>query len=184
MFEDWKKAWQQAVQNFQRELAADEPETVPHVAAMRRDVAAARNALARLSQDLADARAEAAREREEEQTCIRRQHLAERIGDRETADLAASWAERHAQKAAVLEHKAEVLAAELDLRRSELQQMEAHVAQAAASIGAAPSAEAPRTTAPPRSDQVRDDAEFRRLDREARERAAEARLEELKKKTR
>jgi len=184
MFEDWKKAWQQAVHNFQRELAADEPETVPHVAAMRRDVAAARSALSRLSQELVEARDEASRERAEEQTCLRRQRLAAGIDDHETAELAASWAERHAQKAAVLERKVEVLTAELDLRRAELQQMESHVAQAAASIGAAPSAEAPRPSTPPSSERLKDDAEFRRLDREARERAAEARLEELKKKTR
>lgn len=184
MFEDWKKAWHQAVQNFQRELAADEPETVPHVAAMRRDVGSARNALARLAQELAETRAEAGREREEEQTCSRRMRLAEGIGDEETVQLAASWAERHAQKAAVLERKVEVLAAELDLRRSELQQMEAHVAEAAASIGATASAEAPPRGTPPRSDRLKEDAEFRRLDREARERAAEARLEELKKKAR
>lgn len=184
MFEDWKKAWQQAVHNFQRELAADEPETVPHVAAMRRDVSQARNALSRLSRELAEARAEAAREREEEQTCIRRKRLAEGIGDEETVTLAASWAERHAQKAAVLERKVEVLSAELELRRSELQQMEAHVAQAAASIGAAASAEAPPRSTQPRSDRMNEDAEFRRLDREARERAAEARLEELKRRAR
>lgn len=181
MFEDWKKAWQQAVQNFQRELAADEPEPVPQVAAMRRDVGRARSALTSLSQELAAARTEAEKEREAEQTCLRRRDLAAGIGDTETIRLATDWAERHARKAELLERKAEVLAAELELRRADLQQMETQVAEAAAAIGASPSAEAP-PAAPPR-DRVREDAEFRRLDREARERAAEARLEELKRKT-
>ena len=181
MFDDWKKAWQQAVHNFQQELAADEPESLPHIAAMRRDVGNARNALTHLSQELADTRAKAHREREEEETCLRRKKLAEGIGDEETVRIAQSFAERHAQKAALLERKAEVLGAELELRRSDLEQMQAHVSQAAASIGAAASAAAP-PSAPPRPDRLKEDAEFRRLDREARERAAEARLEELKKK--
>ena len=75
MWDDWKKAWQEAVNNFERELHGPEDgqgSTGGRASAMRRDLAAARNALGRLQDDLAQARRDLSSEEEAEQTALRR----------------------------------------------------------------------------------------------------------------
>ena len=62
MWEDWKNAWQQAVDNFDREIAAPEGT----VSAMQRDLNAARAALNRLEGDIAQARKDVIGEEEQE----------------------------------------------------------------------------------------------------------------------
>lgn len=177
MFDDWKKAWSEAVSNFQKELADEEDLGTPtQVASMRRDFAAARRALDRLQLDLAQTEKEQAEEERQEQQARRRGELAAGIGDEETVRIANQWAERHGQRAAILRQKSEILRAELGMRGEDLSVMESQLkeAQAALGIGAVPDA----------ADLPREDADYRRLNREAREKAAEARLEELKRKMR
>lgn len=177
MFEDWKQAWREAVANFQRELE-DEPgdETTR---AMRRDERKATDALRRLDAELAAARSNAAAERSEEAVCRRREGLARNAGEEETARIAAEFAGRHADRALVLERKVDVLEAERRLLVGDLDRM--RVALGARS-------EEPRVEAgpppPDPADREREEARFRRMEREARERAAEERLEELKRKLR
>src|SRR5688572_22851027 len=81
MFDEWKNAWQQAVENLERELEAPDERFSPNqrATAMRRDLAAARNALKRLAADLEQARKDLAGEEESEQTARRRSEMAERI---------------------------------------------------------------------------------------------------------
>ena len=127
MFEEWKRAWDQAVQNFERELQANDndfasPSQRAH--AMRRDLNAARTALNRLQSDLAQARKDLAAEEESEQTARRRAEMAQRIDDGATVRIAAEFAERHAQRAAILRRKVEVLQDELGMRQEELGDME------------------------------------------------------------
>ncbi|MGH7443924.1 MAG: hypothetical protein ACREKM_03565, partial [Longimicrobiales bacterium] len=110
MFEDWKQAWRQAVENFQRELDDDRGDDATR--AMRRDERTTADALPRLDSELATARKNAAAERTAESVCRRREGLARNIGDDETAAIAAEYAERHAERAAILERKADVLEAE------------------------------------------------------------------------
>lgn len=185
MFEDWKKAWRDAVENFRREMtehADDASASATHIRAMRREVATARGALDRLQAEIVGARRDAAAEREAEEVCRRREKLAANIGDDETVRIAVEYAERHAARAGVLERKVEVLTAEHTLLAQDLQSME-EIVQAqpsAASVGEGP-AERPDLLDEKRERENRD---FGRLEREARERAAEDRLEELKRRMR
>lgn len=186
MFEDWKKAWQEAVTNFQRELGDDDGEEPgpTQLAAMRRDLRAARGALDRLQAEVQRCRTEITEEEKQEQVCRRRGDLAAGIGDQETVRLAVQWAERHRQRVVILRQKADALTAELVMRTDDLGTMAAQMQEVQKQLGVSANsagAPAPNVQNPERT---RQDAEFRRLDREAREKAAEARLEELKKKMR
>lgn len=170
MFEDWKRAWEQAVANFQRELAGEDVPGGHRAQSMRRDLQDARRALDRLHGDLVISRRELAGEEEQLQTCERRAAMAEKIGDAETARIANEFARRHTERAGILRRKVEVLQDELVMREQELQSMQA---QADAELAQLEQAAA---------DRVKHDAEFRQLDQQRRERDAEARLEELKKR--
>jgi hypothetical protein len=207
MFKTWKQAWKDAVENFRRELDPErydarhgQPAPEDRAAAMRRDLESAQSARRRLEADLDDARQNLAREREEEERCRRRAALARQIEDDETARIALEYAARHAERAAVLQQKLAALTAERDLLQRDLDVMQAALAEFAppgpstgAHLGeesdhhAAGSNSSPR---PPPDSSLDDEVEtneddaFQRLEREARERAAEARLEELKRKLR
>ncbi|HEY8509710.1 MAG TPA: hypothetical protein VIL32_15205 [Steroidobacteraceae bacterium] len=171
MFEEWKRAWEQAKANFERELRGDDDQPSGQRArSMRHDLALARRALERLQGDLVSSRTELEREQEELATCERRAALARDIGDAETARIADEFAERHRERAAILARKVDVLQDELALRRKELEIMEQ---QAEAEF-----AEMRRLE----EDRAKHDAEFRQLDRKQREREAEERLEELKRR--
>lgn len=182
MFEDWKHAWRAAVDNFRRELEESEADdgSPAHVRAMRRELQAARSALDRLDREIGRARKDAEAERTEEATCRRREVLARRVGDEETVRLASDFATRHAERADILERKVAVFVQERALLSRDLEEMERVMA-------AQPGAdevlkEAPRPDV--LEERAREDRDFARLDREARERAAEQRLEELKKRMR
>ncbi len=207
-FEDLRKAWKEAVENFWHELEEDTDQTGVHgearkqLSAMRRELSTADSEVRRLEVEVTRARGAAATERKEEETCRRRLTMAEGIGDAETAQLARTYAER----AAVLERKAEALEAEHALRTRDLAEMRDTVERAAAALGAGaqatsagvgagagsneqqPSADDlklgdwPDPANPADADRLQRDVEFRRMQREAREKAADARLEELKKK--
>lgn len=179
MFDEWKKAWQQAVDNFERELRApDDAFASPSrkANAMRRDLTAARGALNRLQADLVQARKDLAAETESEHTARRRAEMAERINDSETIRIALEFAERHAHRAGILRRKVEVLQDELTMRQEELTAMEAQAAVELQHIEAKRAAD--------QLEREKTDADFRRMDQQQKERAAEARLEELKKKMR
>lgn len=207
MFEDWKQAWRQAVENFQRELDDDRGDDATR--AMRRDERTTADALRRLDSELATARKNAATERNAEAVCLRREGLARNIGDTETADIAAEYATRHAERATILERKADVLEAERAMLVRDLDRMRAALAArkpdpqvapggtdagpadtsgddpAGSRPGAGVADSGPTTRAEARqTERERDEHNFRKMEREARERAAEARLEELKRKLR
>jgi len=194
MFQDLRNAWREAVENFRRELHGEEQgagDAHDRLRTMRKDVSIASSELKRIEREAAAARSQAAAERKEEAVCRRREGLARGIGDEETAAIAARYAARHAERAAVLERKAEALEAERDLLRRELADMERIVEERTREVGAGGAAPegigAPGTGARRRTGLEKDeaaDAEFRRLERERREREAEARLQELKKRMR
>ena len=172
MFDDWKKAWEQAVANFERELAHEDDSLSPgqRAIAMRRDLAAAQKALDRLQLDLSQTRKEVIAEEEAIQTCERRAAMAERIGDQETVRIAREFGRKHSDRAAILQRKAAVLQDELTMRMEELETMDQ---QAAAEFV---------ETEKLAQNRLQQDVDFRKLDRERREKDAEARLEELKKR--
>lgn len=178
MFEDWKRAWREAVANFQHELHAEEDGTTPQPDALRRELATARGALTRLDAEIANTRRHAAAERDSEQVCRRREAMAAQIGDEETVRVAVEYAARHAERAGVLERKVEVLEAERALLQRDLEAME----QVVASRGPAePESRSPYTLL---DDDEETERQRRELQRLQRERAADERLEELKRKLR
>jgi hypothetical protein len=109
--------------------------------------------------------------------------MARRIGDEETVRIAIEFCARHAERAGVLERKAEVLTEERALLVRDLDSMEqTFAAQPDAAQVSAPGS--PSSGRVLEEDREREDRDFGRLEREARERAASERLEELKRRMR
>jgi hypothetical protein len=180
MFEDWKQAWRQAVENFHREAGDGTSGAPPRIRAMERELTSASGALGRLDEEIARTRRDHEKEREAEQVCRRREALARDVNDGETVRLAAEFAERHAQRAAVLERKIAVLDDARELLSRDVGEMRRMLADVA------PDAD-PRVAdgnAASRADDGASAHEFSKLEREAREREADQRLEELKRKMR
>lgn len=125
MFEDLKRAFREAVDNFKEELHRDEiPETVHRLLREMQEEATDARAHVRSLQGEVRKTLDRARDEEREaETCRRRERLAREIGDEETARVAAEFAERHEKRQRVLEKKALALKEELDLRQAELQEM-------------------------------------------------------------
>lgn len=181
MLDDWKQAWRQAVENFQREMQGGTHGAPPRVRAMERELVSASGALAKLDTEITRTRRDAGAEAESEQVCRRREALARQAEDEETVRVAVEFAARHAERASLLNRKLAVLEEERALLARDIDTMRAMVAEAtpepaagSVSGGPAPGSEPDgRGTA---------DREFSRLERDARERAADARLEELKRR--
>jgi hypothetical protein len=181
MFDDWKQAWRQAVDNFQREVRDAHAGAVPRVRAMEREIVSAAGALSKLDEEIRRTAADVGAEREAEQVCIRRQGLAREVADEETVRIAGQFAERHAERAAVLSRKLEVLQEERSLLARDVETMKKVIAEAAPAAG---SVGAGGPSIPDDDQDYRSDREFSRLEQDARERAAAERLEELKRRMR
>lgn len=125
MFENLRSAFREAVDNFNRELGRDDvPEAVSKLlSAMRDEVTEAKTRLRDLEEGIERARAEAAREARDIETCDRREAMALKIGDEETARVAAEYREKHTARKNVLEKKAAALEEELRIRRAEIEEM-------------------------------------------------------------
>jgi hypothetical protein len=181
MFEDWKKAWREAVDNFRRELAGDEGSPDSRTRAMQREFTSARRAVDKLDGEIRRTRREAGEERENEEVCRRREEMARKIDDEETVRIAAEFAVRHGERAAIMERKIEVLEQERALVERDLESMEKVLSERGV--------ERPELNAEPQQElreifeeRDRENRDFSRLEREERERAAAERLEELKRK--
>ena len=125
MTSGWGNLFGRARDAFRDAKAPRDPEdgVAELLGAMRRELHAARTALRDLEPSIDRARANLERERTEQATCERRRVQAERIGDAETARLAAEWGAKHAERAAVAEGKVRALQGERDLLRSEADAM-------------------------------------------------------------
>ncbi len=125
MFKDLQRLFRKSVDAFRAELDRREPEdqVAELLSAMRREMTAAKAALPELGEAVGRVRAELERERDLLAQCERRRTLAERIGDAETARVAADFAGRHRERAAVLEQQAEAAEAEHSLRSREAAEM-------------------------------------------------------------
>jgi ABC-type phosphate transport system auxiliary subunit len=173
VFDDFKQAWREAVDNFWHELEGDDTEASSRSAL--RQVAAARNQLETLDGAIGDTRQRVAHEQEQVEACRRREGLARGIGDEETARIAGEYGARHQERADVLTRKLEALEAERRLCRRDLQDMEKAI-QEGRIAGA--QAELEDLNRHPSED------EFRNLEDAARGRSADERLEELKRRMR
>ncbi len=135
MFENLRRAFREAVDNFHREMDRDRVgETVDGLLErMVREAARTLATLKGLEKQLAVARKRIEAESRERDVCRRRESMATKIGDEETARVAAAYAEKHEARVAVLVRKASALDAEIGLLRSEVREMEAQIRKARAS---------------------------------------------------
>lgn len=119
----WRDTWRETVESFMRELHGVEASPAPPGDAVVRAIANARTAAAVVERELRRTEERLAAEEEAVAVCRRRQELAERIGDRDTAGVAERFGRRHAERVAVLRRKREVLRDEHALARQELSEL-------------------------------------------------------------
>jgi hypothetical protein len=186
MFDDWMNVWRETVDSFDRELHGDGGDGASR--GMRRQLVAARTALARIQTEVERAVADAARERDTEQVCLRRQSMALGIADEETARIAGEYAGRHAERADLYERKAAVLREEQELMRRDLDVMEsefsARLETAAGDDSDDDALEGGKASPLDEEDRAAQDRQDLELARLRRERAASEKLEELKRRMR
>ena len=129
MLENLREALREAVDNFKAEMSRDDLPESAHggmdrlLLGMRKEIADARSELRTLAGQLEEARAQVSQESTKEATCRRREKMARRVGDEETARIAAEYACRHARRRDVLERKVAVIEEEHSMRAAELAEM-------------------------------------------------------------
>lgn len=125
MFEDLRRAFREAVDNFREELNRDDvPENVDRLLkGMIDEVTESKARLADLESQLEKTEALLQHQRTELETARRREGMARGIGDEETAEVARSFAAKHEERVGILERKRGVLEEEVALLRAEVSQM-------------------------------------------------------------
>ena len=125
MFESLREAFSQALENFQSELNRDRiPEAADRLLRlMREELIELQKQSVELEAELQAVREEAANEHRATETCQRREEMAKKIEDEETASIAREFAGRHLQRSEILSDKAEVLMRELTERQRNLDEM-------------------------------------------------------------
>ncbi len=125
MFESLREAFRQALENFNSELNRDRiPEAADRLLrAMKAELVELQRQSDEIQKDLDVAHTEARREQDAARTCLRREAMALKIGDQETASLAHEYAGKHLRRHEILTEKTEVLARELEERRRNLEEM-------------------------------------------------------------
>ena len=125
MFENLRRAFKEAADNFHRELDRDAvPEAMDELLkGMQKEAVDVKAGLEGLKEQLAAARKRANAEARDAATCQRREDMARKIGDLETAEVAGKYAERHASRNQVLTEKANAIEAEIRLQESEFAEM-------------------------------------------------------------
>jgi hypothetical protein len=125
MFDDLRRAFREAIDNFQEELNREHvPETVDKlIKGMVDEVAGAKVDIGELEKQIEKALLAAEKEKGEAATARRREQMANEIGDTETAAIAAQFAEKQEEHQKVLEQKALALKAELDFRTAGVEEM-------------------------------------------------------------
>lgn len=134
MFDNLRRAFREAVDNFNRELDRDAvPEAVDKLLkGMQREAVDAKTALEGLKKQVAVARKRADEEARNAEVCERRAAMARDIGDTDTADLAATYREKHAARSKVLSDKATAIEAEIRLQEAEYTEMMSQIRKARA----------------------------------------------------
>lgn len=125
MFDSLRDAFREAVSNFKEEIGRDDvPETVDRLlVGMRNEVTDTKAYVRRLEGEIEQAEAKAVRARKEAETALRREGMAQQIGDEETARVAAEYAAKAERVREVLEQKALALRKELQLKEAEVAEM-------------------------------------------------------------
>ena len=125
MFKEIGRVFRASLDAFLSEAGKREPEdeVAELLSSMRRELTEARAALPLYGEDVARIGVDLRREKQLMEDCERRGAAAERIGDAETARVAADFAARHAERASVLERKLDAAEAERELRQREAEEM-------------------------------------------------------------
>lgn len=125
MIEEIQRIFRDAWAAFRAEAARREPEdeVATLLAAMRREMVAARANLPLYEAACQRAEAELERERAQLADCLRRRAMAEKVGDAETVRVADDFAARHRAAVGVLEAKLAAARAERELRVREAEEM-------------------------------------------------------------
>jgi len=134
MFDDLRAAFKEALDNFNKELSRNQvPETVDKLlASMKDEIAEEKAQVAGVEAQLEKTLSEIERSIEQAETARRREAMAQKIDDQETATLAARYAARHEDHRQVLEKKATALREELGFREKTVQEMFARFHEAKA----------------------------------------------------
>lgn len=120
----WRETWRETVESFVRELRGPgEPTDAGADDALARAIADARAEVTAVERDLHATEDRLGEEESAAELCRRRRELAERIGDRDTAAVAARFERRHEERAALLRRKRDVLHDERGLARTELNEL-------------------------------------------------------------
>jgi len=132
VFDDLRSAFRQAVDNFMNELDRDTvgDDVDRLLKGMIDEVTDAKAHLSGLEDQLAKTETRLAREVEATATCRRRERMANEIDDVETARIAVEHAERHEERARVLEQRREAITAEIALARRDVAEMTAKLKEA------------------------------------------------------
>jgi phage shock protein A len=125
MFDDLRDAFREALDNFNKELKRDRvPETVDRLlGGMRDEIVDEKAQVAGLEAQLEQALSQAKQEEERGLTCRRREEMARRIGDEDTANVAAEHAVKHEGHQVLLQKKAAAIREELEFRRRTVDEM-------------------------------------------------------------
>jgi len=125
MFENLRNAFREAVDNFNKELGRDDvPEVVDGLLRqMREEVTDTKAQLYTLEAQIKKAIQLSEMEEKEAKTCRRREEMALRIADEETAKVAAEYAEKHERRKDIQAKKALALKAEMELKKTEVEEM-------------------------------------------------------------
>ncbi len=111
--------------NFNKELSRDDvPDVVDGLLKqMYHEVSDTKAQLFTLEEQIKKAIQLSEMEEKEALTCRRREEMARKIGDEETADVAVEFAEKHEKRREIQAKKALALRAELELKRGEVEDM-------------------------------------------------------------
>jgi hypothetical protein len=125
MFENLRNAFREAVENFNKELNRDDvPDVVDGLLRqMHEEVTDAKAQLFTLEEQIKRAIQLSEMEEKEVATCRRREEMARKIGDEETARVAAEYADKHDKRRQIQARKALALKEELELKRTEVEDM-------------------------------------------------------------
>jgi phage shock protein A len=125
MLNEIMNVFRRSVAAFRDEIATREPEdqVAELLAAMRKELVAARAAIPEFEADVVRARAELEAEGEALRLCERRGTMARRISDTETARVADEFAAKHRERITVIQQKVSAAEAELQLQRREAEEM-------------------------------------------------------------
>lgn len=125
MFENLRNAFREAVDNFNKELGRDDvPDVVDSLLRqMHEEVTDTKAQVFTLEEQIKKAIQLSEMEEKEAATCRRREEMARKIGDNETADVAAEYAEKHEKRKEIQARKALALREELEQKRGEVKDM-------------------------------------------------------------